>query len=538
MIAVIFRLVGGVGLFLLGMSLLSDGLKSFAGDALRRALVRFTGRPVKAFVSGTLVTALVQSSSATTVAVIGFVSAGLLSFSQAVGLVIGASLGTTSTGWIVSVVGLKISIGTYALPLIGVGAFVKLLGHGRWRSLGVALAGFGLIFVGIDTLQVGMEGLSGLFQLQRLTAEGLIGRLLMMLAGLMMTVVMQSSSAAVATALTALHSGSVHFEQAALLVIGAAIGTTVTGALAAIGASVPTRRTVLAHVSFNLATGIIAIGLLPLFMRAILWAQVHLGLDPGAASLAAFHTAFIGLGVALFLPFTERFAGWIEHLLPDKGLRLTEHLDASLLSVPAVALEASRRALLETAGELFIAIRDSLGADRSANDEGRLQQLEQALDQSQQFLATIPSVAGDEPLSQNRICQMHAVAHLARLRTYQRPPSVLRHQVVAEPLAEQREALRALLHLCEAGLRGRKESGWLMAVAARSAELTSEHSRGRPLVLARSATGASDTAVALVLLDAMHWLDRVGYHAWRISHYLGSEDVVVLIPDDGAQVAE
>lgn len=538
MIAVIFRLLGGVGLFLLGMSLLSDGLKSFAGDALRRALVRFTGRPVKAFVSGALVTALVQSSSATTVAVIGFVSAGLLTFSQAVGLVIGASLGTTSTGWLVAVVGLKISIGTYALPLIGIGAFVKLVGHGRWRSLGLALAGFGLIFVGIETLQGGMEGLSGFFQLQQLPSGGLFGRLLMILVGLVMTVVMQSSSAAVATTLTALHSGSVQFEQAALLVIGAAIGTTVTGALAAIGASIPTRRTVLAHVSFNLATGMIAVTLLPLFLRAILWAQIHLGLDAGAASLAAFHTGFIVLGVALFLPFTERFAGWIEHLLPDKGVRLTEHLDSTLLSIPAVALEASRRALLETAGEFFIVIRDSLGPGLPVNDEDRLQQLEQALDQSQQFLATIPSVAGDEPLSQNRICQMHAVAHLARLRSYQLPPAVLRHQVVAEPLAEQRETLRELLHLCEAGLRGREESGWLTEAAARSEELTSGRRRGRPAVLARSATGGSDTTGALMLLDAMRWLDRVGHHAWRISHYLGSENARSFSPEDGAEVAE
>ena len=122
-----FKLVGGIGLFLMGMVLLTDGLKAFAGDALRRWLIRFTGTPAKAFVSGALVTAMVQSSSVTTVTVIGFVSAGLLSFPQAVGVVFGASLGTTGTGWIVSVLGLKISVGFYALPLVGLGAFLKLL---------------------------------------------------------------------------------------------------------------------------------------------------------------------------------------------------------------------------------------------------------------------------------------------------------------------------------------------------------------------------------------------------------------------------
>jgi phosphate:Na+ symporter len=157
----IFKLLGGIGLFLLGMVLLTDGLKAFAGEALRRALVRFTGTPLKAFGSGALVTAMVQSSSATTVTVIGFVSAGLLTFPQAVGVVMGASLGTTGTGWIVAVLGLKISLGFYALPLVGLGAFLKLLGRGRMKSLGLALAGFGVIFIGIETLQAGMQGFSG-----------------------------------------------------------------------------------------------------------------------------------------------------------------------------------------------------------------------------------------------------------------------------------------------------------------------------------------------------------------------------------------
>lgn len=193
-----FALLGGIGLFLLGMVLLTDGLKAFAGDALRDALVRFTGTPVTAFASGTLVTLMVQSSSATTVAVIGFVSAGLLTFPQALGVVFGASLGTTGTGWIVSVLGLKVSLGTYALPIIGVGALLRLLGKSRWRSLGLALAGFGLIFVGIDTLQDGMQGISESLNLAAIPSTGLGGHALAMGIGILLTIVMQSSSAAVA----------------------------------------------------------------------------------------------------------------------------------------------------------------------------------------------------------------------------------------------------------------------------------------------------------------------------------------------------
>jgi len=155
MLDIFFPFAGGIGLFLVGMMLLSDGLVAFAGGTLGRALVRFTGTPSKAFVSGTLVTALVQSSTATTVTLIGFVSAGLITFSQAIGVVIGASLGNTATGWIVAELGLKVNLGFYTLPLIGIGAMLKLLVPGRGAALGMSLAGFGLMFLGLNTLQDG-----------------------------------------------------------------------------------------------------------------------------------------------------------------------------------------------------------------------------------------------------------------------------------------------------------------------------------------------------------------------------------------------
>jgi phosphate:Na+ symporter len=525
-----FYLIGGIGLFLLGMSLLTDGLKAYAGDALRQALVRFTGRPSKAFVSGALVTALVQSSSATTVTVIGFVSAGLLTFPQAVGVVIGASLGTTSTGWIVSVLGLKVNLGYYVLPLIGAGALMKLLGPGRWKSVGLSLAGFGLIFVGIQHLQTGMEGLSGLFHLGDLPSTGLIAHLVIMGIGLAMTVVMQSSSAAVATTLTALYTQSINFEQAALLVIGAAIGTTVTGAMAAIGASVSTRRTALAHIVFNLATGLIAVLLLPFFLRVIQWAQVYLGLDAGAISLAAFHTLFIALGVMIFLPQAGRFSRWIERLLPDKGPALTRHLDPTVLNVPAVALEATRRALCETAAGMFRIIRQRLESSPNPNGGADVMELKQALNAISDFFAKIPPLADVPPLSQARIAQMHALDHLARLRDYLTPPAVLQRVPASDPrLSRTLQMTLRILHRAEQGLQIQAmadvsaESGeWLAEVEAMSLELTQLHRRARPSVI-KQTVGGGAPMMALQTLDAIRWQDRVGYHVWRVANYLGGD---------------
>lgn len=523
MTALVFKLLGGIGLFLLGMVLLTDGLKAFAGDALRRALMRFTGTPLKAFGSGALVTAMVQSSSATTVTVIGFVSAGLLTFPQAVGVVMGASLGTTGTGWIVAVLGLKVSLGYYALPLVGVGAFMKLLGRRRARSLGLALAGFGLIFIGIETLQAGMQGLSGVLNLAKLPTGGIFGHLLAMFIGIILTVIMQSSSAAVATTLTALHTGTINFEQAASLVIGAAVGTTVTGALAAIGGSVPAKRTALAHVLFNLATGLIAVVLLPLLLWGIGRVQEHLGLDPGATSLAAFHTAFIALGVLIFLPFVNRFAARIERWLPERGPKLTQHLDDTLLHAPAVALEATRRALSETAAELFAAIRAVLAGKTSEADEARQSRIHSALERTQEFFARIPPVAEGEPLSQLRVAQMHAIDHLTRLEAHLHPEEAVLRVLGDERVQPLVAGGREILELGDAGLNDRATAQWLLQVERQAAALAELRRGARPLVLKQTAEGKGGPARALEVLDAMRWLDRVGYHAWRICNYLGGD---------------
>jgi len=519
----VFNLLGGIGLFLLGMILLTDGLKAFAGESLRKALVHFTGKPFKAFLSGAVVTTLVQSSSATTVAVIGFVSAGLLSFSQALGVVIGASLGTTSTGWIVSVLGLKISVGFYALPLVGVGALVKLLAKGRWPALGMALAGFGIIFIGIDHLQTGMSGLTEHIDLAAIPSTGVLGHGLLALIGIVMTVLMQSSSAATATTLTALHTGAIDFEQAASLVIGTAVGTTVTGALAAIGANTSAKRTALAHVTFNLVTGIVAFLLLPFLLMGIDFAQDRFGLEAGAVSLAAFKTAFILVGVAMFLPFIHPFARIIERILPEKGPVLTRHLDDSVLLVPAVALEATRRALSETACELFSAIHDRLGAARSEGVAIRRAQIDHAIEEIQEFFSKVPPVGDDRPMSRSRVAQVHAIDHLVRLQEHLNPPVALSKILAEEALQPELERTREILQMAEAGLGGYGSEGWLEAVKEASHDLAERRRRDRPNVIRQTALGGRGPSEALVVLDAMRWLDRVGYHTWRITNYLGGD---------------
>jgi len=520
MTAIVFQLLGGIGLFLMGMVLLTDGLKAFAGDALRTALVRFTGTPNKAFVSGALVTLMVQSSSATTVTLIGFVSAGLLTFPQAIGVVLGASLGTTGTGWVVSVLGLKVSLGYYAMPLVGVGALMRLLAHGRWRSLGLALAGFALIFIGIEALQVGMRGLADVFDLAQLPSVGWQGHLAAMLVGALMTVLMQSSSAAVATTLTALHTGAVNFDQAAALVIGAAIGTTVTGALAAIGGSVAARRTALTHVLFNLATGLIALVLLPVFLWLIGLAQRYAGLEAGAVSLAAFHTAFIALGVAIFLPFTQQFARQIERLLPERGPRLTRHLDDTLLAAPPVALDASRRTLSDIALELIDLTQPLLTNAAAPVEERRRVEAEAALLQTQQFFARIPPLDENGTLSHQRVAQLHAIDHLARLHARLSLPAETRRALVQPALEQAASQCRKVLDLARKALQGHAPTDWEAVMGQHVQAIAELHREERLTILQQTANGRHNPPQAIAALDAIRWIERTAQHVWRICHYL------------------
>ncbi|MDO5610999.1 MAG: Na/Pi symporter [Pseudomonadota bacterium] len=344
-LALIGGLLGGVGLFLLGMQMMTDGLKVAAGPALERILASSTKTRLRGLMSGTAITMLVQSSSAVTVAVIGFVNAGLLTFAQSVWVLFGANVGTSMTGWLVALVGLQFSIDLLALPLIGAGMVMKLLGGTRrLGSFGVALAGFGLLFLGIDLLRETFTGVAGALRLP--SGDGLIGSLLLVGVGIVLTVLMQSSSASLTVALTATQGGLLDAQGAAAVVIGANVGTTVTALLASIGATPNAKRAAAAHITFNVLTGVVALILLPWLVPALgaLGDRLALGGSP-AGKLALFHTAFNVLGVILIWPLAGRLVAMLEARFREREAdeRLPQYLDSTTLEVPALALDALGR---------------------------------------------------------------------------------------------------------------------------------------------------------------------------------------------------
>jgi len=425
-------LLGGLGVFLLGMAMMTDGLKLAAGPALQRILAHATRTRWHALGSGAMLTALVQSSHVVGVAAIGFVNAGLLTLAPAVWVVFGANIGTTMTSWIVALIGLKIKVEALALPLIGVGALLRLTGQNRRSgAIGTALAGFGLLFLGIGLLQAAFGGLTDQFSLPQ--GEGVVVLLSQLGIGLLMTLVMQSSSAAMTITLTAAQSGLIDTQGAAAVVIGANIGSAVTTALAGIGATSNARRTALAHVVFNLVTGAVALLLLAWLVSLIVMAREALGLEPDpATTLAMFHTAFNLLGVLLMWPLAARLTVWLEQRFREReeDEALPRFLDKTVLAVPALALDALAQELGRHGQQCASVMRGVLtGADAQAlASEQRV---------AQQLSAAIENFA--ERLSQSALSAdaSERLASLLRVHRYQmrsaslalgaaplRPPSV------------------------------------------------------------------------------------------------------------------
>ncbi len=508
------NLIGGIGLFLIGMVLLTEGLKSAAGDGLKRALVRFTGGPVRSLLAGAGVTALVQSSSATTLTTIGFVSAGLLTFPQAVGVIFGANLGTTSTAWLVAVFGLKMSVLPAALPMVGMGALLRLLGRGRIAHGGLALAGFGLIFVGIDTLQVGMAGLATQIGPDRFPGSTVSGRVLLVLVGIVMTVVMQSSSAAVATTLTALSTGTIDVAQAGALVIGQNVGTTVTAGLAAIGASVPAKRTALAHVLFNTSTAVVALALLPGLPLLARWLTTHVGPTHDALFLAGFQTGFNLLGVLMLLPVLDAFSRLVTRLVPDRGSSLTRYLDRSVTRLPAVAVETAHRTLRE----VLAGVLDATDFAARPAGERRAVALRDALAETRQFLAAVHPEPESAAVHARHVAALHALDHLEQLAglAAQVVPRDTRDDVA---LAEQRAHVQAIMALARA-LIAQQSDVPVDASDSALAALREVTRRDRVRAIDAAAAGRASPDHVLAQLEAMRWMDAVAYHLHRALHHL------------------
>jgi len=513
MSADILLALGGVGLFLIGMILMTDGLKALAGRALRDVLTRFTATPVSGAVTGALATATIQSSSATTVTAVGFVSAGLLTFPQALGVIFGANIGTTITGWLVAILGFKLQLGTVVLPLVLVGALLRLFGTPRLRHLGTVFAGFSLLFIGIDAMQAGLAAFEGVVTPASFPDDTLFGRFQLVLIGILITLITQSSSAGVATALAALGAGAISFPQAAAMVIGMDVGTTFTAMLATVGGSTAARRTGFAHVIYNLMTGAMAFVLLGPF-AALTEAWVAAG--EAQVALVAFHTSFNALGVVAILPFAHAFARFLTRLVPERGPRFGRHLDRGLLTDPNAAVDAALATIDDIVRAQFGALVLRLSPGRDGEDRTEADDDIAAAIAGVRDYVDRAAIGTTDPVDSRRIAiALHLLDHMGRLH-YR-----LTHAARLASLVEDRR-LRRLARVLAA----------LATAAAEAPTVESEDRLNRLRKLLRrqrevfrertidgAAAGRMAGESALRRLDTVRWLHRVCYHLWRIQHH-------------------
>ncbi len=325
---VILQVAGSLGLFLFGMRTMSNGMRQAAGDRLQAILSYMTGNRFVSVLTGVLLTVLVQSSSATTVMVVSFVNASLLSLTQAVGVIMGANIGTTLTGWLVATIGLDFNVAAAALPAVGLGAVLVFVRRFRRVAHGEALIGFGIIFLGLAFLRDSVPDVSEyphlLEYLTAFTGYGHLSILLFVAVGAVLTVLVQSSSAALAITLTAAFAGWIEYPSAAAIILGENIGTTVTANLAAIGGSLSGRRAARAHLVFNVIGVAWMIAVFPVALEivdAIMPGSpvvTEAGSSALPAHLAMFHTLFNVTNTLLCVGFVPQFVRFVDRVIPGR----------------------------------------------------------------------------------------------------------------------------------------------------------------------------------------------------------------------------
>lgn len=546
----LFGLLGGLGLFLFGMKIMSEGLQKVAGDRMRQILAALTNNRLVGALVGVTVAALVQSSSATAVMVVGFVNAGLMSLMQAMGVVLGANIGTTVTAQIIA-----FKVSHYALPAIGIGVGLKLFGRRRpWSYAGEVLLGLGLLFLGFETMKEAFEPIGKSEEFRRYFL--LIGdnHLFGVLLGALVTVLVQSSSATVGITMALATSGLLTFEAGVALILGENIGTAITTNLAAVGANLAARRTALAHLLFNVIGVACVLALFPLFVDLV--AAVTPG-NPDfvvltreqagalgslvgekpfiARHIANAHTFFNVLNVLVFLPVIGLLAKLTTGLIRGRDEEMEFHLryiDTRVLNTPSIALGQARsetrrmaQIALETLEETIAFLGDL--------DERRLPGLakkEEAVDRLQKeitdFLVALSQKSITQETSREIASMMNMINDLERIGDHcenlwrlgmrKKIERVTFSEAAAAEMEElagkTREFLVFVLEALEKRDTGVGERALLMedGIDRLEGELRNNH-------ISRLNTGECGVQQGLIFIDMLHNFEKIGDHTFNLT---------------------
>lgn len=350
---VVFQTLGGLGLFLMGMKVMSEGMQKAAGERLRKILRVLTANRFVGVFVGFVITAIIQSSSATSVMAIGFVNATLMTVQQAIGVELGAAVGTTVTGWIVA-----LDITAYAMPIIGIAVFIRFFSKNTtWQYMGEVLFGFGILFLGMNSMKDGFAPLKNseyfINMIQSIDGSDYYSVILGVIVGTVATSIVQSSSAVVGIIIALASQGLLNFEGSLALVMGCNIGTTITGILASIGGSVNAKRAALAQTLFKIAGVFIMLFVFYPFSDVIDFFTPGLATEKLTVHIAMGHTIFNIINLIIFLPLIGPLARFVNYILPDK-LKNEDNLPENFINFDYNMIETSSMAIMESEKELVV----------------------------------------------------------------------------------------------------------------------------------------------------------------------------------------
>lgn len=542
-----FEIIGGLGIFLLGMKNMSEGMQAVAGSSLRRMISLATGNRFLAAMVGVVVTCVVQSSSVTTVMVVGFVNSGVMQLTQAVGVIMGANIGTTITGWI-----LVLKIGKYGLPLLGAAAFVYLFSRGdRWRYWAMAIMGVGMVFFGLELMKDACAMIKELPEFEawfnRFDAGTYAGVLGCAMAGCVLTTLVQSSSATLGITISLATTGVISLETAAALVLGENIGTTVTALLASIGATTNARRAAYFHVLFNVI-GVFWITLIfgwyIEFIKSIIpLVQLIFRGDATTVGIATTHTVFNVTNTLLFLPFAPMLVRLLNRVVPSKSFkekgRLTD-LDIRMVETPLLAIEQSRKEIVKM-GEACAKMLDWL-AELSQQDDpdkllaDRLKHRENVLDSMHDEVAhfvtnllsgNVPHAVAEEARGQLRIADEYESVsdYIADLDTFDRKLRRDGHRFTPQQLASLAELNRHMAEYVTAVNEAfvQNNASVLSKTDGVTKRLRNEIKMLRRRHLEELSSGAIAPAVSVAWLATLNAYARVRDHTHNIAETISGE---------------
>ena len=374
-------IAAGIAILLFGMVLLEEGFKSFTKGPLQSILKKATDKLYKSITAGAFVTAIIQSSSLVSVIAISFISAGLISLSGGIGLIFGANIGTTATAWLVAGFGLKIKISALAMPMLIFGIIFSFQKKPTLKGIGNVLAGLGFFFLGIHYMKEGFDVFKDYVDLSQYAVSGFLGVIIYTGLGIIITTILQSSSATLALILTALSAGQIEYENALALAIGANVGTTITAVLGSLGSNVAGRRLAGAHFIFNVVTGVVALALIYPLANLVnkISEVIHIGAADYTLKLAVFHTIFNVLGVLIMIPFINVLERGLLKFFKDrkdKDIDVPKYLNTAVLKFPGSSISALineskylyKNAVFEIVAHGLNIHRDDIKSDKKIKD--------------------------------------------------------------------------------------------------------------------------------------------------------------------------